>query len=70
MSIPKMLMWRVKKEVVVLMNQLRETIKKTLDIVNNRVAHINKDKALTSIRLKEFSKSRIALNSYARYGTI
>ena len=59
-----------KKEVVMLMNALRETIKETLEIVNKAVVYLKKDKTETSIQLKKVNMGRKALSSYARYGTI
>ena len=59
-----------KKEIVILMNLLRETIKETTNIVNKAVAYIKKDKTETSMQLKKLNMGRKALSSYARYGTI
>ena len=59
-----------RKEIVILMNLLRKTIKDTLNFVNKTVTYMKKDKADTSLRLRHLGKSRIALNSYARYGTV
>ena len=59
-----------KKEVVILMNSLRETVKETINIVNKAVVSIKKDKKETSMQLKKLNMGRKALSSYARYGTI
>ncbi len=59
-----------KKEIVILMNLLRETIKETINIVDKTVLYIKKDKTETSMQLKKMNLGRKALSSYARYGTI
>ena len=44
-----------KKEIVILMNLLRETIKETINIVNKADVYIKKDKTETSMQLKKLN---------------
>ncbi|MFC1561139.1 hypothetical protein ACFL4V_01535 [Candidatus Latescibacterota bacterium] len=58
------------EELSLFMNKLRESIKYTMNVVEETVASMEKEKDKTAIQLKTLNKNRNAISSYAIYGTI
>jgi len=55
------------KELSLLMNKLREIIKDTMNVVEETVASMEKEKDKTTIQLKTLNNNRKAVSSYAIY---
>lgn len=55
------------KELSLLMNKLRESIKDTMNVVEETVASMEKEKDKTTIQLKTLNNNRKAVSSYAIY---
>ncbi len=55
------------EEVPFLMNKLRESIKDTMNVVEETVASMVKEKDKTTMQLKTLDKNRKAISSYAIY---
>jgi len=56
------------EEIPLLMNKLRESIKDTMNVVEETVASMEKEKDKTAVQLTTLNNNRKAISSYAIYG--